>query len=130
MSEAPETNPAVTSLTAKAGDKVDNYTIMEQVGAGGTAIVFRGHDHVLNRNVAIKQIVVPPGHQLRMGIGQKHGIGPGRQLRLPPLPQLHFLRQSTHVPGGLFNAFQLDLRQSAQLRFIAEARSQTGQLVS
>lgn len=52
-------DPAVTSLTAKAGDKVDNYTIMEQVGAGGTAIVFRGHDHVLNRDVAIKQIVVP-----------------------------------------------------------------------
>lgn len=64
MSEAtPNTNPAVTSLTAKAGDKVDNYTIMEQVGAGGTAIVFRGHDHVLNRNVAIKQLVVPKGDE-------------------------------------------------------------------
>ena len=57
----PQTDPAVTSLTAKAGDKVDNYTIMEQIGAGGTAIVFRGHDHVLNRHVAIKQLVVPPG---------------------------------------------------------------------
>lgn len=64
MSEAtPNNNPAVTSLTAKAGDKVDNYTIMEQVGAGGTAIVFRGHDHVLNRNVAIKQLVVPKGDE-------------------------------------------------------------------
>jgi tRNA A-37 threonylcarbamoyl transferase component Bud32 len=63
MSEAPEANPAITSLTAKAGDKVDNYTIMEQVGAGGTAVVFRGHDHVLNRNVAIKQLVVPPGDE-------------------------------------------------------------------
>ncbi len=63
MSEAADANPAVTSLTAKAGDKVDNYTIMEQVGAGGTAIVFRGHDHVLNRNVAIKQLVVPPGEE-------------------------------------------------------------------
>jgi|GEM_PF-733158 len=62
MSDAtPNTDPAVTSLTAKAGDKVDNYTIMEQVGAGGTAIVFRGHDHVLNRDVAIKQLVVPEG---------------------------------------------------------------------
>ncbi|MGB0766253.1 MAG: protein kinase domain-containing protein [Phycisphaeraceae bacterium] len=62
MSEAtPNPDPAVTSLTAKAGDKVDNYTIMEQVGAGGTAIVFRGHDHVLNRDVAIKQIVVTEG---------------------------------------------------------------------
>ena len=64
MSEAtPNPNPAVTSLTAKAGDKVDNYTIMEQIGAGGTAIVFRGHDHVLNRDVAIKQLVVPQGDE-------------------------------------------------------------------
>ena len=63
MTDAANPNPAVTSLTAKAGDKVDNYTIMEQVGAGGTAIVFRGHDHVLNRDVAIKQLVVPPGDE-------------------------------------------------------------------
>lgn len=64
MSDAtPNINPAITSLTAKAGDKVDNYTIMEQVGAGGTAVVFRGHDHVLNRNVAIKQLVVPRGEE-------------------------------------------------------------------
>ena len=58
-SQSPD--PAVTSLTAKAGDKVDNYTIMEQVGAGGTAIVFRGRDHVLKRDVAIKQLIVPEG---------------------------------------------------------------------
>lgn len=57
----PSPDSAVTSLTAKAGDKVDNYTIMEQIGAGGTAIVFRGHDHVINRDVAIKQIVMPQG---------------------------------------------------------------------
>jgi len=64
----PHPSPAITSLTAKAGDKVDNYTIMEQIGAGGTAIVFRGHDHVLNRDVAIKQIVVgrdEAGEELR-----------------------------------------------------------------
>lgn len=63
MSETDTPNPAITSLTAKAGDKVDNYTIMEQVGSGGTAIVFRGHDHVLNRNVAVKQLVVPQGDE-------------------------------------------------------------------
>lgn len=64
MSDAtPTPNPAVTSLTAKAGDKVDNYTIMEQVGAGATAVVFRGHDHVLNRNVAIKQLIAPQGDE-------------------------------------------------------------------
>lgn len=53
--------PAVTTLTAKPGDKVDNYTIMEQIGSGGTAVVFRAQDHVLNRDVAIKQIIVPAG---------------------------------------------------------------------
>ncbi|MEM9018999.1 MAG: protein kinase [Planctomycetota bacterium] len=61
MNQANFGQPAVTTLTAKPGDKVDNYTIMEQVGAGGTAVVFRAQDHVLNRDVAIKQIIVPAG---------------------------------------------------------------------
>jgi len=58
-----ELNPSdgVTSLTVKPGDKVDNYEIIEQIGAGGSAIVFKGNDPVLNRTVAIKQIVVPQG---------------------------------------------------------------------
>lgn len=61
MNQANTGQPAITTLTAKPGDKVDNYTLMEQIGTGGTAVVFRAHDHVLNRDVAIKQIIVPAG---------------------------------------------------------------------
>ena len=51
----------ITSLTLKPGDTVDDYTIVQQVGAGGSAIVFAAYDQVLNRTVAIKQVVVSPG---------------------------------------------------------------------
>ena len=51
----------ITSLTLKPGDTVDDYTIVQQVGAGGSAVVFAAYDQVLNRTVAIKQVVVSPG---------------------------------------------------------------------
>lgn len=51
----------VTSLTLKPGDKVDNYEIVQQVGSGGTAVVFAAYDAILDRTVAVKQVVIPPG---------------------------------------------------------------------
>ncbi len=32
----------------------DRYEVLEEIGSGATAITYRGHDHRLNRNVAIK----------------------------------------------------------------------------
>ncbi len=54
-------NDGVTSLTLKPGDKVDQFEITQQVGAGGSGIVFAAYDAVLNRTVAVKQVVVPAG---------------------------------------------------------------------
>lgn len=42
----------------RPGDKLDKYTIIEQIGAGGMAIVWKGHDPVLDRLVAIKEFNV------------------------------------------------------------------------
>ncbi|MFI4859449.1 MAG: protein kinase [Phycisphaerales bacterium JB063] len=56
-------NPGLTSLTLKPGDKVDHFEIVQQVGAGGTAVVFAAFDAILNRTVAIKQVIVPPGDE-------------------------------------------------------------------
>ncbi len=42
----------------RPGDKLDKYTIVEQIGAGGMAIVWKGHDPVLDRFVAIKEFNV------------------------------------------------------------------------
>lgn len=39
----------------RAGDKLDKYTIVQQIGAGGMASVWKGHDVVLDRYVAIKE---------------------------------------------------------------------------
>jgi len=43
--------PFVPSL---AGSKIDKYQIVEEVGHGGMAVVYRGRDTVLEREVAVK----------------------------------------------------------------------------
>ena len=42
--------------TLQPGTKLGHYRITEQLGAGGTSIVYQGHDDLINRKVAIKQI--------------------------------------------------------------------------
>jgi serine/threonine protein kinase/thioredoxin-like negative regulator of GroEL len=37
------------------GDEIDKYQIIEQIGAGGMSIVWKGHDELLTQTVAIKQ---------------------------------------------------------------------------
>lgn len=55
---------ANTSLpTLNRGDKVGHYVIAEQIGAGGASIVYRAHDPLLNKDVAVKQ--------LRLGTGEE-----------------------------------------------------------
>lgn len=41
-------------MPSLAGTKIDKYQIVEEVGHGGMAIVYRGHDTVLEREVAVK----------------------------------------------------------------------------
>ena len=55
--------PGLTALTLKPGDKVDHFEIVQQAGAGGTSVVFAAFDAMLNRTVAIKQIIAPPGEE-------------------------------------------------------------------
>ncbi|XAL99290.1 protein kinase [Phycisphaeraceae bacterium D3-23] len=57
------TSPGLTALTLKPGDKVDHFEIVQQVGAGGSGVVFAAFDAILNRTVAIKQVIVPPGDE-------------------------------------------------------------------
>ena len=42
--------------TLHPGDTLDKFEVIEQIGAGGMSIVWKGRDHLLNRSVAIKQI--------------------------------------------------------------------------
>ncbi len=41
------------------GTKIGKYVILERIGAGGQSIVYKAHDPVLDRFVAIKQIPAP-----------------------------------------------------------------------
>lgn len=41
-------------MTSLAGSKLDKYQVIEEVGHGGMAVVYRGSDSVLRREVAIK----------------------------------------------------------------------------
>ena len=41
-------------MPSLAGTKIDKYRIVEEVGHGGMAVVYRGHDTVLEREVAVK----------------------------------------------------------------------------
>lgn len=50
------TNSHATVLSP--GDKLDRYEIVEQIGAGGSSIVWKARDPVLGRLVAIKQLVL------------------------------------------------------------------------
>ncbi|MEM1107512.1 MAG: protein kinase [Planctomycetota bacterium] len=51
-------NPAVTTLSLKPGDKVDAFTIVETIATTGSAVVYKAHDELLDRHVAIKQIIL------------------------------------------------------------------------
>ena len=41
-------------MPSLAGTKLDKYDMLEEVGHGGMAVVYRGHDTVLEREVAVK----------------------------------------------------------------------------
>ena len=50
--------PGAETLTAtlQPGAKLGNYRIVEQLGAGGTSVVYKGRDDLLGRDVAVKQV--------------------------------------------------------------------------
>lgn len=63
-----EPTPPQATATLQPGEKLGHYQVIEQIAAGGTAIVYHGRDELLTRDVAIKQIRLtggPEDDQLR-----------------------------------------------------------------
>ena len=63
-SSAPDSSgsaSAVTTLSLRAGDRIDAFTVIETIASTGSAVVYKAHDPLLDRHVAIKQIVLGNG---------------------------------------------------------------------
>ena len=52
---------AVTTLSLKRGDRIDAFVVVETIATTGSAVVYKAHDALLDRFVAIKQIVLGNG---------------------------------------------------------------------
>lgn len=61
MTANPAANPNPASTGLAPGDKLDKYEVVEQVASGGTSIVWKGYDRLLDRNVALKQYLPSSG---------------------------------------------------------------------
>lgn len=66
MSSNSINSTTMTQPSLKPGDKFDKFEIVEQIGAGGMSVVWKAFDRLLNRHVAVKQLL--PGTGDREGL--------------------------------------------------------------
>ncbi len=61
MAPSSRPQPVVTTLSLKPGDRVDAFTVVGTIATTGSAVVYKAHDELLDRYVAIKQIILGDG---------------------------------------------------------------------
>ena len=75
------------------GTSVDHYRIVSKIGEGGMGIVYRAHDEVLNRDVALKVLTKDSLNKL----GRDHLLSEARtasSLSHPNICTIHEIRKS------------------------------------
>jgi serine/threonine-protein kinase len=58
-----ETQPQLDKPALNIGDKLSQFQVVEQLGGGGSSIIWKAHDPLLDRYVAIKQLLVSPDQE-------------------------------------------------------------------
>jgi len=53
-----EKEPALPLHHMRGKERIGKYTILEEIGKGGMSVVYKGIDHILNRDVAIKELTI------------------------------------------------------------------------
>jgi tetratricopeptide (TPR) repeat protein len=58
-----DTHTQLDTPALKVGDKLSQFEVMEQLGGGGSSVVWKAYDSLLDRYVAVKQLLVSPDQE-------------------------------------------------------------------
>jgi tetratricopeptide (TPR) repeat protein len=91
------------SRSLNPGEKIGPFEILGQIGAGGTSVILKGQDKLLDRVVAIKQIHMPTGEDAS-AVRQRVVAAGQLQKKLSEAEPKHLLRllEIVDEPRGLF----------------------------
>jgi hypothetical protein len=95
----PGSGAVLAELPLRAGDKLGRYRIVDFLGKGGMGVVYRAHDELLDREVALK--VIPRGHDVSRGVGEARALA---RLAHPNVVAVHDVGE---VDGRSFIAMEL-----------------------
>lgn len=78
------------------------YQLLQQLGRGGMGIVWRAQDTAIGREVAIKQVLIPPnlapGDQMALGRRMLHEARSAAQIRHPAVVAVHDVVEDGGTP--------------------------------
>jgi photosystem II stability/assembly factor-like uncharacterized protein len=86
------------------GDLLGHYRVVSHVGEGGMGVVYRAHDEILNRDVALKVLADSPATEALEKDHLLHEARAGSALNHPNICTVH---EVFEIPGGLCIAMEL-----------------------
>src|SRR3569832_1412852 len=99
------------------GRVVGHYRVLEKIGEGGMGVVYRAHDEILNRDVALKVLPDP----LVAAMGRDHLLHEARAGSALNHPNICTVYEVVDIDGTLYIAMEL-----IEGRSLAELIGETG----
>jgi len=87
----------------RAGDRVDRYILLEELGAGGMGVVFLAYDPTLDRNVALKLL---HGNARGRAVGRQRMIREAQSLAKLSHPNVVVVHEVGTTDDGVFIAME------------------------